>query len=120
MRTKNLINAAAAAAALVLASPVVAGPASSDWREVAYTCETGQALTVAYRETGSAVQVRAADKPAVKLNARPAKEGFRYGDSRHELRGDAEAVTWRIGSKTPVKCTSEDPAAQNLAAVATR
>jgi membrane-bound inhibitor of C-type lysozyme len=87
---------------------------------VAYTCETGQALTVAFRETGSAVQVQPADRPAVKLNARPAKTGFRYSDSRHELRGDGEAITWRIGNKTPLKCTSDDPAAEVLAAAANR
>lgn len=122
MRISNLFSAAAASAALLMAAPVLAGEASAnaEWRQVAYSCETGQELTVAYRDTGSAVQVQAADRPAVKLIARPAKSGFRYGDSRHELRGEGEAVTWRIGNKTPVKCTSQDPAALNLAAAATR
>ncbi|MBL8199335.1 MAG: MliC family protein [Chromatiales bacterium] len=122
MRISNLFSAAAASAALLVAAPVLAGEASAsaEWRQVAYSCESGQELTVAYRESGSAVQVQAADRPAVKLISRPAKAGFRYGDSRHELRGDGEAVTWRIGNKTPVRCTSGDPAAQNLAAAATR
>jgi membrane-bound inhibitor of C-type lysozyme len=122
MRISNLVSAAAASAALFAAAPLMAGEASAsaEWRQVAYSCESGQALTVAYRESGSAVQVQAADRKAVKLIARPAKAGFRYGDSRHELRGDGDAVTWQIGSKSPVKCTSQDPAALNLAAAATR
>ncbi len=86
---------------------------------MAYSCESGQELTVAYRESGSAVQVQAADRPMVKLISRPAKSGFRYGDSRHELRGEGDAVTWQIGKKSPVRCTSQDPAALNLAAAAT-
>ena len=122
MRISNCFAAAAASATLLIAAPVLAGEASAnaDWRQVAYSCESGQELTVAYRESGSAVQVQAADRPVVKLLSRPAKAGFRYGDSRHELRGEGEAVTWRIGNKTPVRCTSQDPAALQLAAVATR
>jgi len=122
MRISNLFSAVAASAALLVAAPVLAGEASpsADWRQVAYSCESGQELTVAYRDSGSAVQVQSSDRPAVKLISRPAKSGFRYGDSRHELRGEGEAVTWRIGNKTPVKCTSQDPAALNLAAAATR
>lgn len=122
MRISNLFSAVAASAALLVAAPVLAGDtsANAEWRQVAYSCESGQELTVAYRETGSAVQVQSPDRPAVKLISRPAKSGFRYGDSRHELRGEGEAVTWRIGNKTPVKCTSQDPAALNLAAAATR
>lgn len=122
MKVSNLFSVAAASAALLMATPVLAaeGAASDEWRQVAYSCESGQDLTVAYRESGTAVQVTAADRPSVKLIARPAKAGFRFGDSRHELRGEGDAVTWRIGNKTPVKCTSQDPAALNLAAAATR
>ena len=119
MRISNLVSTAA----LMIAVPVsqgVAADAEAGWRQVAYSCESGQALTVDYRESGGAVRVTAAEKPAVKLNERPAKTGFRYGDARHELRGEGESVTWQIGSKTPLKCTSEDPAAGNLAAAAAR
>ena len=122
MRISNLLSAAAASATLLVAAPVLAGeaPGNAEWRPVAYSCESGQDLTVAYRESGSAVQVQTADRPMVKLISRPAKSGFRYGDSRHELRGEGDAVTWRIGNKTPVRCTSQDPAALTLAAAATR
>ncbi len=122
MRISGFLPAMAASAALLLGAPVLASdaPAASEWRPVAYSCESGQELTVTYRESGSAVRVQSADRPAVKLVARPAKSGFRYGDSRHELRGEGDAVTWRVGSKTPVKCTSDDPAALNLAAAAAR
>jgi membrane-bound inhibitor of C-type lysozyme len=122
MRISNLLSVTAASAALLIAAPVLASEAaaSAEWRQVAYSCESGQELTVAYRESGTAVQVQAADRPMVKLISRPAKSGFRYGDSRHELRGEGDAVTWQIGNKTPVKCTSEDPAALNLAAAAAR
>jgi len=120
MRITNLLSAAAAA--LVLAAPALAaeGQASAEWRAVAYSCESGENLTVAYRESGSAVQVTPSDRPTVKLIARPAKTGFRYGDARHELRGEGDMVTFQVGRKTPVTCTSTDPAALNLAAAATR
>ncbi len=122
MRIASVLSAVSASAALLLGAPVLASdaPAAAGWRPVAYSCETGQDLTVTYRESGSAVQVQSADRPTVKLVARPAKSGFRYGDSRHELRGEGDAVTWQIGNKTPVKCTSQDPAALKLAAAATR
>jgi len=122
MRISNCFSAAAASVALLVAAPVLAGEesANAEWRQVAYSCESGQDLTVAFRESGSAVQVQSADRPVVKLIARPAKSGFRYGDSRHELRGDGGAVTWQVGKKTPVRCTSRDPVALNLAAAATR
>ncbi len=89
-------------------------PAEAGWRQVAYRCESGQALTVAYRDSGSAARVTGADKPAVKLVARPAKSGFRFGDSRYELRGDGDAVTWQVGTRTPVKCTSTAQAATSV------
>jgi len=122
MRNLNLLSAVAASAALVAAVPATAGDRASnnEWREVAYNCDSGQSLTVAFRESGSSVRVMADESKAVKLNARPAKTGFRYSDSLYELRGGVDAVTWKIGSRQPVRCTSEDPAAASLAAVATR
>lgn len=121
MRISRLFFAASSAAVLMIALPAhqsLAGDATAEsgWRQVAYSCESGQALTVAYRESGGAVRVTTADKPTLKLVARPAKLGFRYGDARHELRGEGDTVTWQIGSKTPLKCTSDDPATGNLAA----
>ena len=122
MRITNFLAIAAASVALLAAVPVIAGeaPAGNEWRQVTYSCESGQPLTVDFRESGSAVRVTAAEKPAVKLNLRPAKTGFRFGDSRHELRGDGEMVTWKVGSRTLLTCTSDDPAAANLALAATR
>ena len=118
MKISKSLFAIAAAGAFLTSAPVLAdeAPASSGWRQVAYSCESGEALNVAFRQSGSAAQVTAADKPAVKLMGRPAKSGFRYSDSRYELRGEGDAVTWQIGSKTPVKCTSAGPDATKLAA----
>lgn len=122
MRIPNQISVIAASAALLMAAPGFAADeaANAEWRQVTYSCESGQELAIGFKESGSALQVKAADRPAVKLISRPAKSGFRYGDSRHELRGEGDAVTWKIGNKTPIKCTSQDPAALNLAAAATR
>ncbi|MCL4721699.1 MAG: MliC family protein [Gammaproteobacteria bacterium] len=116
MRTSAILSVSLAAA-LLAAAPV---QASADWQPVAYSCEGGEALTVAFRASGSAVQVSIPNRKTVKLNSRPAKSGFRYGDSRHELRGEGEVVTLSIDSRTPLRCTSEDPAAARLAAQATR
>ena len=48
MRISNFFSAAAASAALLAAAPVLAGeaPANDGWRQVAYSCESGQELTV--------------------------------------------------------------------------
>ena len=124
MRISNFVSGAAAALLLIAlpASQSMAGdsPAESGWRQVAYNCESGQAINVAFRDSGSAAQVTAADKPAVKLIGRPAKSGFRYSDDRYELRGEGDAVTWKIGTKTPVKCTSDGQDVAKVAAALTR
>lgn len=122
MRIPNFVSVAALSVAVSIAPAVLADQVSPDaeWRRVSYVCDSGQELTVAFRDAGGAVQVQAADRAAVTLNSRPAKSGFRFGDSRHELRGEGGAITWKIGSKSPVKCTSQDPAALNLAAAANR
>lgn len=116
MRISGILSASVAAV-LFAAAPA---QAASEWQQVAYSCDSGEALTVAFRETGSAVQLTAPNGKTVKLNSRPAKAGFRFGDSRHELRGEGEVVTLRIDSKTPLRCTSQDPAATELAAQASR
>ena len=122
MRFANLISTAfAMLASSVLMAPVQAGAPDAEWRQVAYQCETGQPLTVSFRAIGSAVKVvPVADQKAVTLVLRPAKTGFRYSDSRYELRGEGEAITWKVGSRAAVSCTTADPAAENLAAAATR
>jgi len=113
MRISNRLSAVAASAALLATAPGIAGEAAAhnEWREVAYNCESGEALTIECRESGSSVRVIAADNQAVRLNARPAKTGFRFSDSRYELRGEVDTVTFKIGSRTPIKCKSEDLAA---------
>lgn len=121
MRASKFLSAAASAASLLMLLPAAQSlaadaPVETGWRQVAYRCESGQALTVAYRDSGNAARVIVVDQPPVKLLSRPAKTGFRYGADRYELRGEGDAVTWQIGSKTPLKCTSDDPAAGNLAA----
>ena len=118
MKISKALFLIAAAGGVLSSAPVFAdeSASSSGWRQVAYSCESGQALNVAFRDSGSAAQVTATDKPAVKLIGRPAKSGFRYSDSRYELRGEGDAVTWKIGTKTPVKCTSDGQSATKLAA----
>lgn len=110
---------AAASAAAILSTPALAADGDAGWREITYRCASGQDLTVGFRDAGGAIRVTAGDRPTVKLVGRPAKAGFRYGDSRHELRGEGNTVTLKIGSKTPLECTTDDPAAADLAAAAT-
>jgi membrane-bound inhibitor of C-type lysozyme len=120
MRNSKLVLSFLVAA--VSASPILSGQAAtaSEWRQVQYRCGADSTLTVDYKESGSSIRVAEADKKAVKLNARPAKSGFRYGDSRHELRGAGEAVTWKVGARTAIECISDDPAAISLATAANR
>lgn len=117
MRIQTFVSATGLLLAYFTGSLSLAADATAEagWRQVAYSCESGQALSVAYRESGSAARVTPADKPVVKLISRPAKSGFRYGDARYELRGEGDAVTWQVGTKTPVKCTSAAQAATNVA-----
>ncbi len=122
MRISNLLSAVAASATLLATPAAVSADTvpGNEWRQVAYSCESGQELTIAFKESGSSVRVTESENPAVKLNARPAKTGFRFSDSRYELRGEVNAVTWKIGSRAAVKCTTQDSAAADLAAFATR
>lgn len=103
---------------LLIASPLIGHGADRDWLEVGYRCANDQMLNVEFREDGSAVRVSVGEKPAVKLIARPAREGFRYGGSIYEMRGHDDVVTWQIGTKRPIKCVSSDPAVASFAAVA--
>lgn len=121
MRNSSILSIASGLSAAVLLAPAaIASDAANGWREVAYNCESGDPLTVQYRETGSSVKVQLDDRKPVRLNARPAKEGFRYADSLYELRGEGEVVTFQIGSSTAVKCVSGDPSAADITASITR
>ena len=87
------------------------GPAAADeWRQVAFNCESGPNLDVSFKSNGSAARVKIEDKPQVRLVARPAKDGERFADSRHELRISGKEATWQIGDRSPVKCTAADGA----------
>lgn len=111
----------ASLAASLAAAPALAAEGSGPaWTQVAYSCDSGQPLTVAYREGVSSVRVSVADGPVFKLNSRPSDAGFRYSDSRHELRGDGDEVQWKNGARAPVTCRSQDPAASSLALAAQR
>lgn len=84
----------------------LAGTASAaeSWRQVAYTCDSGPDLTVAFKDTGKAARVTVADRAPVRLVARPAREGERFADSRHELRVNGNSATWQVGDRSPVEC----------------
>jgi hypothetical protein len=96
-------------ASLVLAAGV-AGATESAGQPVAFSCASGETLTVALRSTGSSAEVQYGDKEAVRVLSRPSKQGSRFSDSRHELRIVGNEASWKIGSKSAVKCTTEDGA----------
>ena len=96
-----------ALSALGLAGTATAG---EEWRQVAFNCESGQSLDVSLKTSGGAARVKTGDKPQVRLVARPAKEGDRYADSRHELRISGQEATWQVGDRSPVKCTAAEGA----------
>jgi membrane-bound inhibitor of C-type lysozyme len=124
MKLSSLLSGASAALLMTVlpAGQSLAGDPTADsgWHQVNYICESGEALNVAFRESGSAAQVTAADKPTLRLMGRPARSGFRYSDDRYELRGEGVAVTWKIGTKTPVKCASDGQYVAKVAAAVTR
>lgn len=111
---------AAAVAAIVLSATAVASDDDAGLREITYQCESGQELKVEFRETERTIRVTVGDRPTVKLLPRPSKSGFRYGDARHSLRGEGNTVNFKVGNKTPVTCTTEDPATQILEAASAR
>jgi len=96
-------------ASLVLAGGA-AGAAETAGQPVAFSCASGETLTIALRSEGSSAEVQYGAKDAVRVLSRPAKEGSRFSDSRHELRIVGNEASWKIGGKSPVKCTTEDAA----------
>jgi hypothetical protein len=77
---------------------------------VAFSCASGETLKIALRSEGSSAEVQYGDKDAVRVISRPAKQGARFSDSRHELRILGNEASWKIGGKSPVKCSTQDAA----------
>jgi hypothetical protein len=98
------------ALALVLAGGLAQAADMATGEPVAFSCATGQTMTVAIRSEGSSAEVQYGEKEAVRVIARPSKQGARFSDSRHELRIVGNEASWKIGGKSPVKCTTEDAA----------
>lgn len=119
MRVDNFLSGTLAVAIVFLGT---AQAGEQEWREVVYRCDSGQPVTVAFRENGKAVRVAVGEQKPAQLAARVAKSGYRYANDRYELRGGSEdgAISLRIGSARPIACTSSDPAAARLAAVSMR
>jgi len=89
---------------LAQAADLVAG------QPVAFSCATGETMTVAIRTEGASAEVQYGEKDAVRVIARPSKQGARFSDSRHELRIVGNEASWKVGGRSPVKCTTEDAA----------
>lgn len=119
MRANKLLSSAVAAGVLLICT---AQAGEQEWREVVYRCDSGQPVTVAFRENGKAVRVAVGEQRPAQLAARVAKSSYRYANDRYELRGGSEdgAISLRIGSARPMACISSDPAAARLAAVSMR
>lgn len=94
-------------ASLALASGVAT---AQDAPPIAFNCASGERLSVAVRTDGGAAQVQLGEKAPVRVVARPAKEGSRFSDARHELRIVGNEASWKIGGRSPVKCTTSDTA----------
>lgn len=103
MRTPMMVSMALLALAGNVASAQDAPP-------VAFSCATGETLSVSLRTDGRAAQVQLGDKDPVRVLARPSKEGARFSDSRHELRIVGAEARWKVGSRSPVTCTTTDGA----------
>lgn len=98
------------ALALVLAGAAAQAADVAAVQPVAFNCATGQTMTVAIRSEGASAEVQYGEKQAVRVIARPSKQGARFSDSRHELRIVGNEASWKVGGKSPVKCTTEDAA----------
>jgi hypothetical protein len=95
---------------LVLAGGVAQATDIAGGQPVAFSCASGETMTVALRSQGSSAEVQYGEKEAVRVIARPSKQGARFSDSRHELRIVGNEASWKVGGKSPVKCTTEDAA----------
>lgn len=106
MRTGMMMSALA----LVLAGGVAQAADVAAEQPVAFSCASGETMKVAIRSEGASAEVQYGEKDAVRVIARPSKQGARFSDSRHELRIVGNEASWKIGGKSPVKCTTEDAA----------
>lgn len=90
---------------------LMAGPAmAQDAPPIAFSCASGETLNVSLRTDGGAAEVQLGDKSPVRVVSRAAKEGSRFTDARHELRIVGAEASWRIGGRSPVKCSTTDTA----------
>jgi hypothetical protein len=83
---------------------------AQDAAPIAFNCVSGETLSVAVRTDGGAAQVQYGDKSPVRVLARPAKEGTRFGNERHELRIVGNEASWKVGGRSAVKCSTTDTA----------
>jgi uncharacterized membrane protein len=98
------------ALALMLAGGVAQASDAAAAQAVAFSCASGETMKVAIRSEGASAEVQYGEKDAVRVIARPSKQGARFSDSRHELRIVGNEASWKIGGRSAVKCTTEDAA----------
>ena len=86
---------------------------SAKTSRVIFVCPRDVLLTVEFVTSDPAKPaiVRTAEGGQISLPAQQSGSGFLYADGTHELRGKGREVTWTEGSKPPVVCTEERPAA---------
>ncbi len=78
---------------------------STGTREVAFTCDNGEAMRVRFGETPpQAVLMRTGGE--LVLPQQPSGSKFVYGNGRNTIRGKGDELIVEIGRMVPIRCTA--------------
>lgn len=98
---KRLRAAAAILAILSLSAPVIAKKQPSA-TEAKFKCSNGKSMKVVFGSRTATV-IYDKGKP-IALPQSISGDGYLYENSKHNLRGVGDRVTWMVRGKSPVSC----------------
>jgi len=107
---ENDMRVPAAVAAIVVLATACAVPEKQEapttiYREVAYTCDNGETLSVRFFPVhGVAVVVRGDD--TIELDQKRSGSGFKYSNGSDTIRGKGDSLTVERDRTAPFQCSA--------------
>ncbi|MGY1459591.1 MULTISPECIES: MliC family protein [unclassified Luteimonas] len=103
MKVPLMAMLAACAACACSSPPAAVDPSPPDMREVAFSCDNGESLSVRFHAAQErAVLLRNGD--AIELAQQPSASGFVYSNGPNTIRGKGDDLTVEIGRMVPIQC----------------
>lgn len=84
-------------------STVPPGGGSMDEREVAFSCDNNESLSVRFVESRE-VAILMRDGDAIELKQQRSGSGFVYSNGPNTIRGKGDDLTVEIGRMMPIQC----------------